>query len=247
MRLNCIVIALVLGIVCFFIPLAHAEWSTSVALPYNAPSYVAQWETDNQVIVFTMTNHSDAPAPIMLELTMSNDAGQEILHGTSIPFLMPNNNPRAIRSPDLIRWKQIVWNPLFRRSCANPGRLPEGNLNVCVQVYEWKKAKGAKLSEACGKTFVTYPDIPKLTKPADDSHLSALPTFAWQRPDIPENVSLHYMLKIAEITHSATPDAALQDKSAYSIKVDGLSYPLSPDAFQLKYGGNYAWRVIALD
>lgn len=153
-----------------------------------------------------------------------------------------------MRAPDIVQWKQIVWNPLFRRMYANPERLPEGNLNVCVRVYEWKNGKGAKLAEACEKTFVNYADNPKITKPADETHITDMPvTFSWQKIDAPEYITVHYTIDIAEIPQGGSAEAAFSANPVYLGETDGTEFTLKSDAMQLRRGATYVWRVTAFD
>lgn len=225
---------------------AQAEWFATLKLPYNSPGYLAQWENDPQQIVFTLNNHSTAPATIVLELVAKSDALGEIFHGTCVPFTMVNNSPRALRTPEVIRWKEIVWNPAVRGTLANPRRVPEGDLQVCVRVYEWKNGRGAQLAEACEKTNVNYPDVPQPAAPRSDAHVSGnVVQLTWQAPEVPAEIALQYRVEVATMSSGASPqDAIAHPEWSAIVRATNASVSWGKP---LRRGGDYAWRVTALD
>jgi hypothetical protein len=147
----------------------RAEYFATVALPYNSPGYLAEWEKSPQQVVFTLNNHSASPQAIRLEMIVSTEALGEIFRGYSVPFVMVNNSPRAFRTADAIRWPEIQWNPVHRARFGTARRVPEGDVNVCFRVYEWKDGLGRQLAEACAKTIVQYPDVSQPVNPRDNA------------------------------------------------------------------------------
>lgn len=225
---------------------ASAEWFATLKLPYNTPGYLAQWVADPQQILLTLNNHSAAPASIVFELVAQSDAVGEIFRGNSIPFVMVNNAPRAFRTLEVIRWNEVIWNPALRGKLANAHRVPEGEINICVRVYEWNGVRGTQLAEACAKSSVTYPDVPQPTSPKDDAHVTgAAVNLAWTAPQVPPEITLQYRVDIAELPEGGSPDAALA-KPLYSATAQQTSTSVIWGK-PLKQGAAYCWRATALD
>ncbi len=225
-------------------PVVRAEYFATVALPYNSPGYLDEWEKNPQQIVFTLNNHSAAPQVIQLEMTVSTASLGEIFRGASVPFAMVNNAPRAFRTADVVRWPEIVWNPVHRARFGVARRVPEGEVSVCVRVFAWTGTRGEQLAEACATTIVQYPDVPQPVAPRDNAHVSSPSVkFEWTKPEV-AGVTLHYQLDLAATKPGATDDPFTH--IAFTKMTDSTSVVLRWGA-PLRRGATYAWRVTALD
>jgi hypothetical protein len=127
------------------------------------------------------------------------------------------------------------------------GRLPEGTYRACVTITDLNRFV---VAEECADFTIVYPDPPLLVAPADGESLTTPDAFfEWTPLQVPAEFEVRYILQIAELLPTQTPEDALSASVPFYVNTDVggtiLQYPI--DAPPLSEGAVYAWRVMTLD
>jgi hypothetical protein len=225
---------------------AQGTWTANLAITPFPSAYLNDWEANPSISSLTLTNPTALDQSVILVYHISNQAGQVLASGRSDPQVIPAGPPTVFNSfIDIAGHSEH--DAALEDQMTRTGRLPEGDYRACVVATD---GGGFVLAETCAEFSIVYPDPPLLVAPQDGAQLTAAnPIFQWTPLQVPVGYGLQYVLRIAEVLATQTPDEALTANIPLYENVDvrapNLEYPIS--ARPLEAGKTYAWRVQALD
>ncbi|MFD2572023.1 hypothetical protein ACFSUS_15370 [Spirosoma soli] len=258
----------VLALITGLMQAAQAQNQVHVLINVNPPysAYLQDYAGAGQQVQIRLINTSGRPLPIRLQGSVTGDNGVSIRtlpnYRPPIPFTLPPGTTLLARKDleGLFDLNQFTVEGMDKNLLYQGKPLPEGNYQVCVQVFDNRTSQVLSAGEplGCSPPFpVRAIEPPILIAPLCDGDV--LPTipqatvFTWTPPAgiLPTQVS--YTLRIIELPlENVDPnvfiDAVALPPSGIEVKnLPTSTFLYGPQYLPLKVGKRYAWRVQAVD
>lgn len=236
----------------------HAQQVDPYATLFMNPTpspYPGDWQGDPSIGTLTIYNPNilkALPATVVVELRVYREtAHRQIILGRSHPLaVQPAPSFTVINNTRFISLAGVQYDQSLRDLAAKTGRLPEGQYRASVTITDGFGTIFIK--ETLSNYFtIAYPPAPYLLGPVDgDTVTVPYPTFLWAESITPPQFPVHYRLRVVEILQGQTPSSALSSNAIVQYDNAAITggaqlYPI--DAYPLRKGSRYAWRVQALD
>ncbi|WP_338873512.1 hypothetical protein WBJ53_30730 [Spirosoma sp. SC4-14] len=232
--------------------------------PYSA--YLQDYAGAGQQLQIRLINTTGGSLEIRLQGSVTGDNGVSIRtlpnYRPPVPLVLPAGTTLLTRRDleGLFDLNQISVDGMDKNLLYQGKPLPEGDYQVCVQVYDNRTSQMLSAGEplGCSPPFpVRAIEPPMLISPLCDGEV--LPTtpqatvFTWTPPAgiLPTQVS--YTLRVVELPLSNVDpnvfiDAINLPPSGIEIKnLSTSTFLYGPSYLPLKLGKRYAWRVQAID
>jgi hypothetical protein len=218
-------------------------------------AYPSDWQSDPSIGTLSIFNPNPArplPPTVVVELRIYREtAHRQIIFGRSRP--LPVNAPpqfTVMNNTQFLSLKDLQYDPSLQDVAAKTGRLPEGQYRASVTITDGFST--TLIRETLSDFFtIAYPDAPYLLGPTDaDTLAMPYPVFQWVESIAPRQFMVHYSLRVVEVLSGQTPSTALNSNGVAQYEnanIVGGALQLPIDAFPLRKGARYAWRVQALD
>lgn len=250
------------------VPVAQAQTQVQVLVNVNPPysAYLQDYAGAGQQVQIRLINTTGRAIQIRLQGSVTGDNGVSIRtlpnYRPPIPFTLPPGTTLLARKDleGLFDLNQIAVEGMDKNVLYQGKPLPEGNYQVCVQVFDNRTSQALSAEEplGCSPPFpVKAVEPPILIAPVCDGEV--LPTtpqaavFTWTPPAgiLPTQVS--YTLRVVElpldhVDPNVFIDAVVLPPSGLEIKnLPTSTFLYGPQYLPLKVGKRYAWRVQAVD
>lgn len=207
--------------------------TTFNGIGYNTPIYYS-----------STVNNSGVASQAIMEVTLSNAAGVELIYCQTNPFLLPSGT--TVFNGSEFSFSQVnVSNIQVAQYIVSSGMLPSGLFNYCLRIYTLdNEGEDEHCKEIENNSILDL----FLVWPADeDSIYNLRPSFIWSHTE-PFNLlsqGEYFKMVVTEIQNGQSPEAAISTNTPLffinNLTTHQVNYPV--DANSLEPGKSYAWQV----
>jgi hypothetical protein len=233
-----------------------AQGTVTAQLSIPAPSpYLADWATSPAIAQLIVSNSTGSATPATVTVRFlqgGGRAGTVVGTGPSDITSIPSSPATVFLTPQIARWRDVVFTGAVGTQYRRTGRLPEGQYTLCVDFANMQSPTGGPIPNAsgCGNFTVTYPQPPRLLAPANESQVAGpYPTFQWTPVITPGAPQVDYLFRLVEVLPGQTPLQAISGNvPLLEVPVHLItSFVYPPASLPLETGKHYAWRVQAVN
>lgn len=246
--------------VLLFCSISSAQINVTVLLKKPVPKNLGSLQSDPSALQVILNNTTPNPYPLcIVSLQIKNEEGTVVAKTKNTDVSMPKFNIPAAPEALILNGSQLInFNALYidqniKTTVMTTNSLPEGNYQICINVFDNFGNEISIGGEKCDFFDVTLSDPPSLISPIDKEVLiNNYPQFFWTPVVVsPYIIGVEYRLKIVKVLLGQTTKTALETNTPLFDKyLPTNSYQYLPSDYDLdfdKSGKDCAWQVQAVN